>query len=208
MLMTAVFLGCVLVGISLIWFEKYRGHAAGPTHAEYTQLTNFADSVTSPALSPDGRMLAFIRAEEPFFGSGDVYLKLLPDGEPVQLTHDDDPKMGLVFSSDGSRIAFTRGEGGDWQTWMVPVLGEKPTELLPNASALTWVGPHQVMFSEVGNVMKIATAGESRANERDVYLTKPGQMAHRSYLSPDSKWVLVVSNGERWLGAVSSPSVC
>ena len=40
--------------------------------------------------------------------------------------------------------------------------------------------------------MKIVTAGESRATERDVYLPKANKMAHRSYLSPDSKWVLVV----------------
>ncbi len=32
-----------------------------PARLQYTQLTNFADSATSPALSPDGRMLAFIR---------------------------------------------------------------------------------------------------------------------------------------------------
>ena len=37
---------------------------------EYTQLTNFADSATSPALSPDGRMLAFIRGREHVRRSG------------------------------------------------------------------------------------------------------------------------------------------
>jgi len=135
-----------------------------------------------------------IRGESPFMGPGDVYVKLLPAGEPVQLTHDDHPKMGLTFSPDGSRIAFTRGEGWDWQTWTVPVLGGEPSELLPNASALTWVGPHQVMFSEMEKdwFMKIVIAGESRADQRDVYLPKTAGMAHRSYLSPDSKWVLVV----------------
>jgi hypothetical protein len=35
---------------------------------------------------------------------------MLPDGEPVQLTHDRTLKMsGLAFSSDGSRIAYTEG---------------------------------------------------------------------------------------------------
>ena len=95
-------------------------------------------------------MLAFIRGESTFLGPGDVYLKLLPDGEPVRLTHDDHPKMGLAFSPDSSKISFTRGEGWDWQGWTVPVLGGEPSELLPNASALTWAGPHQVLFSEDG----------------------------------------------------------
>jgi eukaryotic-like serine/threonine-protein kinase len=197
-LLTGVLCAGLLGAGFLLWSGRQGGYPAVPGHAEYTQLTNFADSATSPSLSPDGRMLAFIRGESPFMGPGDVYVKLLPNGEPVQLTHDDYPKMGLVFSSDGSRIAFTRGQGWDWQTWTVPVLGGEPSELLPNASGLTWVGPHQVMFSEMGKgtYTKIVTAGESRANERDVYLPKADMtMAHRSYLSPDSKWVLVVEMG-------------
>ena len=52
-----------------------------PVRREYTQLTNFADSATSPALSPDGRMLTFIRGESTFIGPGQIYVKLLPDGD-------------------------------------------------------------------------------------------------------------------------------
>ena len=190
---------CLLSGGLFLWMHNPR--PATPTHTEYTQLTYWADSATSPALSPDGHMLAFIRGESPFLGPGDVYLKLLPDGEPVRLTHDDHPKMGLAFSPDSSKISFTRGEGWDWQGWTVPALGGEPSELLPNASALTWVGPHQVLFSEQDKAMKIVTAGESRVNERDVYVPKGTNMAHRSYLSPDSKWVLIAEMGESvsWL---------
>ena len=185
---------CLLSAGLLLWMRNRR--PAAPARAEYTQLTYLSDSATSPALSPDGRMLAFIRGESTSLGPGDVYLKLLPDGDPVRLTHDEHPKMGLAFSPDSSKISFTRGEGWDWQGWTVPVLGGEPSELLPNASALTWVGPHQVMFSEAGKAMKIVTAGESRANERDVYVPKGTNMAHRSYLSPDSKWVLVAEMDE------------
>ena len=39
---------------------------AAPTPTQYIPLTNFADSATSPALSPDGRMLAFIRGPSTF----------------------------------------------------------------------------------------------------------------------------------------------
>jgi eukaryotic-like serine/threonine-protein kinase len=191
LMVTAMLLACLAGGGFFLWLEKHVGQPAAPAHVEYTQLTNFADSVTSPALSPDGRILAFLRGD-------DIYVKLLPDGEPVQLTHDHRAVLSLVFSPDGSRIAFTRFKGWDWQTWTVPVLGGEPSELLPNASALTWIGPQQVMFSEILNdgYMKIVAAGESRVNERDVYLPKGDiTMAHRSYLSPDSKWVLVVEMG-------------
>jgi serine/threonine protein kinase/Tol biopolymer transport system component len=188
----ALIIGLMILLLSaglLLWMRH--GRPATASRQEYTQLTYLSDSAASPALSPDGRMLAFIRGESASIGPGDVYLKLLPDGDPVRLTHDEHPKMGLAFSPDSSKISFTRGEGSDWQGWTVPVLGGEPSELLSNASALTWAGPHQVLFSENGEAMKIVTADESRANERDVYVPKTGNMAHRSYLSPDSKWVLV-----------------
>ena len=66
---------------------------ASPTPTQYIQLTNFADSATSPALSPDGRMLAFIRGPSPFFGPGQVWVKTLPDGEPVQITDDESTQV-------------------------------------------------------------------------------------------------------------------
>ena len=59
-----------------------------PGRSQWVQLTKLPDSVTQPALSPDGQMLAFIRGDSTFFGLGQVYVKKLPDGQPVQLTHD------------------------------------------------------------------------------------------------------------------------
>src|SRR6185295_19759694 len=95
---------------------------SAPGRLEYTQLTNFADAATSPALSPDGRMLAFIRGESTFLGPGQIYVKLLPNGEPLQLTHDHQFKMGPKFSPDGARITYTvNDKQSGWTTWVVPV---------------------------------------------------------------------------------------
>jgi serine/threonine protein kinase len=60
---------------------------------EWVQLTNFPDSVSQPALSPDGRMLTFVRGPETFSGPGQIYVKTLPDGQAVQLTSDASDKM-------------------------------------------------------------------------------------------------------------------
>ena len=51
-------------------------------------------------------MLAFIRGADTFFGPGQVYVKMLPDGAPVALTHDATTKMAPAFSPDGSVIAY------------------------------------------------------------------------------------------------------
>ncbi|MBI3698351.1 MAG: serine/threonine-protein kinase [Acidobacteria bacterium] len=180
---------------ALAWWLASRKPAA-PSRAEWVQLTNFADSATQPALSPDGHMLAFIRGADTFTASGQIYIKLLPDGEPKQLTSDDRLKMSPVFSPDGSRIAYTTTDrAGEWDTWVVPVLGGEPRRWLPNASGLVWIGPQRLLFSEIktGIHMAIVTALESRAGERDVYVPSHERgMAHRSHLSPDGKSVLVV----------------
>src|SRR4029079_1848024 len=90
-----------------VWVLIRSPQPAERAAVQYTQLTNFADSATSPALSPDGRMLTFIRGPETFTGTGTIYVKLLPNGEPVQLTHDGLNKMSPVFDADGTHITYT-----------------------------------------------------------------------------------------------------
>jgi serine/threonine protein kinase len=174
----------------------------------FTQLTNFADSVTAPALSPDGRMLAFIRGESTFSGPGQIYVKLLPDGEPVQLTKDDRIKRSPKFSSDGARIAYSTVDdrGVILDTWIVPVLGGQPRLLLTNAEGLTWIpagdkvadGPPRILFSEMtgrGFQKSLVSSTESRTGQRTVYMPPESGMAHRSSLSPDRQHVLVIEMG-------------
>jgi DNA-binding winged helix-turn-helix (wHTH) protein/Tol biopolymer transport system component len=167
--------------------------------SEYTQLTNFTDSAVAPSLSPDGRMVTFKRGEDAFFSTGQVYVKLLPNGEPVQLTNDADRKYSPVFAPDGSRIAYTDfnvSHGSfSWDTWTVPVLGGEPKRLLPNASGLTWISDQQVLFSEIkaGVHMGIVATTESRGDRREIYFpANEDSMPHFSYVSPDHRWVLVV----------------
>jgi serine/threonine protein kinase/Tol biopolymer transport system component len=191
-----------LAGIGAWLTTASRDHA--DARREWTQLTNFPDSVVQPALSSDGRMLTFIRGSNSFVAPGPIYVKLLPDGEPKPLTPSASRVMSPVFSPDGAKIAYT---GGYWDTYVVPVLGGDPHLWLPNASGLTWTGKKQIVFSEIvdkleGNHMKIVSAEESRASERDIYIPQPkGAMAHRSFPSPDGKWLLIVEMNDRgtWL---------
>jgi serine/threonine protein kinase/Tol biopolymer transport system component len=196
-----------IAGAIALWMRSSDRPAS---RGDWVQLTSFPDSVTQPTLSPDGRMVTFIRGPDAdsFTSSGQVYVKILPDGEPKRLTQDEITKMSPVFSPDGSRIAYTVIDArNEWDTWVVPVLGGDPRPWLPNASGLIWAGPGRLIFSEKirgshGNHMKIVTAAESRAGARDLYTPMPrGAMAHRSYPSPDGKWVITVEMDDRgvWL---------
>ncbi len=144
-------------------------------------------------------MLAFIRGSNSFFGPGQIYVKFLPDGQPVQLTHDSTLKMSPVFAPDNSRIAYSTVE--PWEIWEVPVLGGEPQILLPNASSLTWIeGGKQLLFSEIrkGLHLVLVTTDEGRGQSRDVYVPPSERgMAHHSYLSPDGQHVLIVEMDSR-----------
>lgn len=202
----ALYAAVVVPIIFVLALFAYRqwNHPAPPAPSTWVQLTHFPDSATSPALSSDGRLLAFIRGPGTFTGRGQIYVKLLPDGEPAQLTHDSEEKMSPVFTPVGSRLAYTViHQSGGWETWTIPILGGQPRRLIPNASGLTWTDADHVMFSEIdkGQHMAVMAASENRGEERQVYVP-PGDfgMAHRSSLSPDRKSVLVSEmNQSGWL---------
>ena len=188
-------LALLAVAAGIAVFYSTRPSAPVTSPSEYTQLTNFTDAATAPSLSPDGRMVAFKRGEDSFLSNGDIYVKLLPDGEAVKLTAEPTRRYGPVFTPDGSRIAYTQVTAGSWDTWTVPVLGGQPTRFLPNASGLTWIADKRVLFSEIktGLHMGIVTATDGRAESREIYVHPDEHaMAHYSYLSPDRRSVLVV----------------
>ena len=170
-----------------------------PAPNQWEQLTFYTDSAVYPALSSDGRTLAFIRGADSFMGPGEIYVKLLPGGEPVQLTHDSKTKLGPSFSPDNSNIAYS--VVSPWDTYEVPVLGGEPHLLLPNSSSLTWIEDgKRLLFSEIreGLHMILVTTDEARGNRRDVY-APPGNrsMIHHSYLSPNGRSVLIVEMDSR-----------
>ena len=168
--------------------------------AAYTQITSFTDAAVNPVLSPDGRMVAFYRSDRTFWVADQIYAKMLPDGEPVQLTHDPRLKYNLAFSPDSSRIAYTVMENG-WHTYTVSSLGGDSTLFLPNAAGLSWLDPHRLLYSEIktGVHMGIVTANDDRSEHREIYFPiHERAMAHYSYASPDRKWALVVEMDPQW----------
>jgi DNA-binding winged helix-turn-helix (wHTH) protein/Tol biopolymer transport system component len=180
----------VIVGV-----VAFRSRPHLPAEVHYTQLTDFTDSAVSPALSPDGRMLAFIRGSDSFMSADQIYIKVLPDGEARHLTDDKRIKYGLAFSPNGSEIAYTVLETPNFSTYTVSVLGGDPHLFLKNAAGLSWLSPNQILFSRIksGIHLGVVTATANGDDVRDIYFPSHERgMAHFSFPSPDHKWILVV----------------
>ncbi|MGA7155457.1 MAG: winged helix-turn-helix domain-containing protein [Acidobacteriaceae bacterium] len=186
---------CAAAGIAL--YVSSRTHLAV---RKYAQLTDFTDSATTPALSPDGRMLAFIRGEGSLMAKGEIYVKMLPDGEARPLTHDPRSKYGLTFSLDGSEIAYTVMDPPGFSTYTISVLGGDSHLLLRNAAGLTWLNANELLFSRIhsGLHMGVVRSNLSGDNVRELYFPAHERgMAHYSAASPDRRWALVAEmNGQ------------
>jgi DNA-binding winged helix-turn-helix (wHTH) protein/Tol biopolymer transport system component len=185
---------CVLLAFGGIALYRARHR---PPEVRYAQLTDFTDSAVAPALSPDGRMVAFIRGGDGFLTSDQIYVKMLPNGEARQVTDDMRPKYGLAFSPDGSEIAYTVLEDSGFSTYEVSALGGEAHLLLKNAAGVVWLDPQRLLFSEIrpgqGIHMGVVTATVTRAGLHEVYFPAHERgMAHYSYPSPDRHWAVVV----------------
>ena len=89
----------------------------------------WADS--TPAFSPDGKSIAFIRENTPI--TGDVFVVPVSGGEPQRVTHDNARHTfnegivgGLAWTADGKEIVFSSTRGGTPSLWRVAVSGGEP----------------------------------------------------------------------------------
>ena len=111
------------------------------------RLTSNPGRVSTPALSPDGELLAFAGRDE---GSDEVYVMPASGGEAARLTYLGARAQVSGWTPDGSSILFVSDAGrpfsGRFHPYKVPPEGGEP-ELLPTGPAAS------VSYSEDGGLV-------------------------------------------------------
>jgi len=130
------------VGIWLLLRPRSRpsgGAPAGETAlgGHLTLLVSSAGVASDPALSPDGKMLAYTAVDQ---GRQDLFVGRVAGGGRIRLTNDDAGEAAPNFSPDGEHIVYTR-TGADMklpEVWIVPTLGGQTVRAIENALDATW----------------------------------------------------------------------
>ena len=91
------------------------------------QLTNLADPVVFPALSPDGKMVTYIQTHG---GKDQIFLRQISGGRAVALTDSTVDAVWPSWKPDGTAILYT----GDGTISTMPPLGGSATALLSRSA--------------------------------------------------------------------------
>jgi eukaryotic-like serine/threonine-protein kinase len=121
---------CLLLGAGLTWI--FRG-SPEPPPAVAIRLVTYSGHDTSPAVSPDGKTVAFTSDRD---GKPRIWLKQLKGGGEVALTPgpDDFPR----FSPDGTSVLFIHTEGGNTSLQRSTLLGNDPHKVVDDAEQADW----------------------------------------------------------------------
>ncbi len=132
--------------------------AVGSTAA--TQVTKDADNERAPAVSPDGRTIAFYSSRS---GHQDIWLVPSDGSAPSKaLTKaamaEDDPRFAPAWSPDSRQVAYISNKADYWSddVWVVDVASGNPRQLskaLMAASTPAW-SPDGRQIALLGNAKK------------------------------------------------------
>ena len=138
----AAAVGAVAIGL---WLMRQPKQLGAPV---LSQLTTDTGLTTDPALSPDGKLLAYA-SDRSGKGDLDIWVRQIGGGEPIRLTQDGADEHEPAFSPDGTMIAF-RSEKDGGGIYVVSALGGTPRKIAsegqrprfsPDGSQIAyWVG--------------------------------------------------------------------
>ncbi|MGQ0733428.1 MAG: LpqB family beta-propeller domain-containing protein [Acidobacteriota bacterium] len=184
-------LGAVVAAAVAGWWMLQPGTMSGVREGRLQRITDAIGMEESPALSPDGRTVAYVAAVN---GRRQIWVQLLAGGAPLQLTKDDLDHQLPRWAPDSNALVYytpSRGPDEEGTLWEIAALGGTPR---PIARALTGGdvspdGRRAVVFQHRDDqVALVAVARDGSGADTIHTLTASVAYAYPRW-SPDGAWV-------------------
>ncbi len=193
--------------------------AAGGAARRITQPPAGSHGDSSPAISPDGATLAFVRqspdrAEHDGEGDdangSDVFLSDLSGNKLRRLTFENASIHGIAWSADGRDLIYAASRGAGEKLWRIDASGGSPRNVLAGGRNPAWpaVAPlgRRLAFTETPSldaIWRIALTASDPASSARLLIRSDGREIAPRW-SPDGKKIADISTqtgaDEIWVG--------
>lgn len=164
------------------------------SNAQFTPLSNFRGGETNPAISADGKFVAFISDRS---GTFDIWLIQSDGSSLANLTQGRigdarAPLRAVGFSGDGSQV--WSGGTPEKRLMLWPLIGGSPHDFLDaHAAEVAWSPDgSQVVYHSWQPGDPTFVADRNGANQRQIVQNEPGLHNHYPVWSTDGRWIYLV----------------
>ena len=187
-------LGALLVvnaGLAAWWLRVRAAGQHSRESVQFQRLTDFAGLEEYPAISPDGKSLAFTAD---LSGTRQIWIRLMAGGAPLQLTHDAGEHLFPRWVRDSASLLYYTppGEGEAQGTiWEISALGGSPRRLV---SSLSGADPshdgNKLAFFQLNNgQVQLVVSDRDGSNTHVLFHSIPESGYVHPRWSPDDRWI-------------------
>jgi Tol biopolymer transport system component len=190
----------VLIGAGAGGWWLRGARQANAREIQFQKLSDFAGLEETPALSPDGKSVAFVADTT---GTKQVWIRLLAGGPPLQITHDEGQHLDPRWSHDSATVLYyTPPRVGDEQgtIWEISALGGAPRRLATSLSGpdVSHDGNRLTFFRVNNKQVELVTADRDGSKEQLVS-NLPASFSYRCpRWSPDDRTIGYLHASANW----------
>ncbi|MDQ6759781.1 MAG: DPP IV N-terminal domain-containing protein, partial [Acidobacteriota bacterium] len=179
------------LGAGAMWWLAVRNAEAYDPGYFSRPLTTYSGIEQDPALSPDGKQVAF-SWNGPKQDNFDIYVQQVAGGQALRLTTDTGNDMLPTWSPDGETIAFVRVDGTRSAIYSVPALGGLEHKLFEFQQGYRIPAPNpgnpssHLSWSPDGRML--AFVGLRNDQVREIWMLELGTREARRISTPPQGW--------------------